>query len=106
MSCLRKAIRQIRTGFWKKLYFTSSHIDACAWVFGQKQNRNHDSTTVYTGLGSRWLLPLRKTEDTDERKAFCNDWEDKRKIETRAVGDTRKRVSEMFRGLEKSLTWV
>ena len=32
---------------------------------------------------------------------FCVDWGDKRKIETLAVDDTKKRVSEMFRGLEK-----
>ena len=30
--------------------------------------------------------------------------EDKRKIETEAVGDTKKIISEMFRGLEKTLT--
>ena len=39
---------------------------------------------------------LTKPEDTDERK-------DKRKIEKTAVGDTKKRFSEMFRGLEKTL---
>ena len=27
-------------------------------VFGQKQNRNHASTTVFTRLGPRWLFPL------------------------------------------------
>ena len=48
------------------------------------------------------LFPLPKTEDTDLRKAFCFDWGDQRKIETRAVDDTKKRVSEVFRGLEKS----
>ena len=35
-------------------------------------------------------------------KAFCYDWRDKRKIETGAVGDTKKRVSEVFQGLEKN----
>ena len=50
---------------------TRSHIDAYAWVFGQKQNRNHASITVFTGLGLRWLFPLPKTEDLDESKAFC-----------------------------------
>ena len=37
-----------------------------------------------------------KTEDNDERKAFCNDCGDKRNIETAAVGDIKKRVPEMF----------
>ena len=32
---------------------------------------------------------------------FSYDWGGKRKIETVAVGDTKKRVSEVFRGLEK-----
>ena len=81
----------------------SSHIDACAWVFSQKQNRNHASTTVFTGIGPRWLFSLPKTEDTDERKTFCYDWGDGRKTETGAVGDTKQRVSEVFRGLEKTL---
>ena len=75
--------------------------DACAWVFRQKQNCNHVSTTILTRLGCSWLFPLPKTEDSDERKMFCVDWGDKRKIETLAVDDTKKRVSEMFRGLEK-----
>ena len=46
---------------------------------------------------------LPKTEDTDERKAFCYDLGDKRKIKTGAVGDTKKLVSEVFRGLENTL---
>ena len=53
---------------------------------------------VFTGLGPCWLFPLPKTEDTDERKAFCYDWGDNRKN-----GDTKKRVSEVFQGLEKTL---
>ena len=44
---------------------------------------NHASTTVFTGLGIRGPFPLTKTEETDERKAFDNDWGDKIKIETR-----------------------
>ena len=49
-----------------------------------------------------FLFP--KTEDTDERKAFCYDWGDKTEIRTEAVGDAKKQVSELFRGLEKTLT--
>ena len=45
---------------------------------------------------------LPKTEDTDERKTVCYDREDKRKIETGAVGDTIRRVSEVFREMGKN----
>ena len=66
----------------------------CLWVFGQKQNRKcWASTNVFTGLGPREPFPLLKTEDTDERKALCYDWGDKRKIETGAIGDTKKHLS-------------
>ena len=58
-------------------------------IIGQKQNRNHVFTTVFTRLGTRWLLPLLKTENINERKAFCYDWGDKRKIKTGAVSDTK-----------------
>ena len=64
------------------------------------KNRNHGSTT---GFGPRWLFPLPKTEDTAERKVFRYDWEDKRNIETGAVGNTKRPVSEVFWGLEKTL---
>ena len=40
---------------------------------------------------------LQKTEDTDEWKAFCCDRGDKRKIETGAVGITKKLLSKKFR---------
>ena len=43
---------------------------------------------------SRWHFSLSKTEDTDGAK---------RKIETGTVGDTKKYISEVFRGLEKAL---
>ena len=44
-----------------------------------------------------------KTKDIDERKAFRYIGGDKRKIDTEAVGDTKKRVLEVFRKLEKTL---
>ena len=46
---------------------------------------------------------LSKTEDTDEIKASCYDWGDKRKMETGAIGHTKKRVLIMFWRLEKKL---
>ena len=48
-----------------------------------------------------WLFTLLKTGATDIRNAFYYDWRDKRKIETGAVGNTKKCISEEFRGLEK-----
>ena len=49
---------------------------------------------VFTAFSGRevLLLPLPKTEDNDEIKAFCYDWGDKRIIETGAVGDIKERV--------------
>ena len=57
----------------------------------------NDDADLYQKVitGPRWLFPLAKTEGTDWRKSFCYDWGDKRKIQTGAVGDTKKCVSEM-----------
>ena len=54
--------------------------------------------------GPHWLFSPSKTEDTHEKKAFCYDWLDKSKIDTGAVGDTKKHISEVFQRLEKTLT--
>ena len=48
---------------------------------------------------------LRKTEDTDERKAFCYDWGDKGKIETEPVGDT-KNVSRIGKNAGISVLYL
>ena len=76
-------------GFCTMIAHQLTYIDACAWVFGQKQNRNHALTTAFTGLGPRSLFSLPKTEDTDERKAFGYFWGDKRKIETGTVVESK-----------------
>ena len=57
-------------------------------------------STVFSGPR---LFPLPKTEDTDKRKALYYNWGDKRKIEAAAVDCNKKRVSEVFRGLVKTL---
>ena len=49
------------------------------------------------------LSSVPKTEDIDKRKTFCYNWGGKRKSETGAVGHTKKRVPEVFWGLEKTL---
>lgn len=53
--------------------------------------------SLYLILPADFYL-LSKTEDPEERKAFSYDWVDKRDIAAAAVSDTKKRVSEMFRG--------
>ena len=110
MHRLCKAIRQKRTEVWKNQSWILHHGKAPAHTLMLVRESLAKNKTLIMpqppyspDFGPRWLFPLPKTEDTDERKAFCCDWEDKRKIETGAVGDTRKRVSEVFRGLEKSL---
>ena len=67
---------------------TPAHALVLVLEFSAKKKSFHASTTVFTLLGLCWLFPLPKTKDTDERKACCNDWGDKRWIETGAVGDT------------------
>ena len=82
--------------FWAK---TTSH-GHCS---GDAENVQRQSR--FAQKGHNWwriIFPLPKTEDTDERKAFCCDWGDRRKIEAAAVGDTKKRFPEVFRGLEKN----
>ena len=106
--CATQFVRNAQNwGKTKHEFFFSSHIDACEWVFGQKQNRNHATTTVFTGLGLRRLFPLPKTErPKTERRGkesvllWLRRW---KKIETELVGDIKKPVSEVFRGLEKTL---
>ena len=67
---------------------------------------NHASASVFTGFDPPVTFFLLKTEDTDERKAFCYVCGDKKKIEAEAVGDPKNPFSEMFRGLEKMLALV
>ena len=43
---------------------------------------NHASTTVFTGLGLRWVFLLPKTKDTDKRKAYRYDWASKNRIKS------------------------
>ena len=73
----------------------------CLWVtFWPKQTCNHASTTVFTGLGPP--LTFSSSQNIIQNQGFCYNWGNKRKIETEAVGDTKKSVSEVFRGLEKN----
>ena len=67
------------------------HDNAPAYTSMHQSCRNHVSTTVFTGL---FALP--KTEDIDERNAFCYDWGDKRKIKAGAKGDTKSASQKCF----------
>ena len=80
---MREAIPQKPTELWKNQ----------SWIL------YHDNATHISML-KRKFLAKNKTEETNERKAFCCDC-DKGKIETETVGDTKNCVSELFRGLEK-----
>ena len=68
------------------------------WIRGQTLMLGRKVWPPYSpALASADFFLFPKTEDTDERKVFCYNGEDKRKIETEATGDTKKRVSEVFR---------
>ena len=66
-----------------------------------KKNHNQPPSSYSPDLAPADFFLYPKTEDTHGRKAFYYDWGDKIIIETGAVGDTEKRVSEVFRGVEK-----
>ena len=108
MRCLREAIRQKRTELWKNqsriLHYDNSpahtSMSERKFLANNKNCIDGSTTTVFIGLGPCWLFPVRKTEDTDERKAFCYD------LGEEAAGDTKKRVSKVFRGLEKLLAYI
>ena len=108
MNSCRKVVRSIRNTILKLWIIMDLHYDNAPahtsmlvrMFLGQKQNLNHASITVFT---ANFFLFPKLNANTDERKAFCYDWGDKRKIETGAVGDTRKGISEVFRVLEKLL---
>ena len=97
------------TALWKTnhgfcILTTHQLTQQCLQVrFWTKTNRNHTSTTVFPGFGPRWLFPLPKTEDMDERKAFWYDWGNKINFEIGAVGYTKKSIWEVFRRLKTTL---
>ena len=106
MRWLLEVIRQKRTEFWKNQSWILRHDNAPAHtsiLVREFLAKNKIVTTVFIGLGLRRLFPFPKTKDTNEMKVFCYDWGHKRKIETEAVGGTKKLISEGFRGLEKLL---
>ena len=75
--------------------------DTCAWVFSQKLNCNHDSTTAFAGLDPLldfFLFPKLKTSMKGKR--FTTIEEIKEKSKQELFGDTKNRVSEVFRRLE------
>ena len=74
---------------------TSSHIVSCAWVFGQKQNRYHASTNIFTGLGHRF--PKLKTPMKGKHFATIKEVKENR---NRSCWRYQK---EVFLGLEKTL---
>ena len=57
-------------GFYTMITHQLTHIDACTWVLGQKQNRNHASTTVFTGFGPCYFFLFPKLKATMKWKRF------------------------------------
>ena len=93
--CAKQFVRNVKNcGKTNHGFCANSHIEHI-------MNNSHASTTVFIGLGLSWPFPRLKIEATDERKACCYDWEDKSKIEIGAIGDTKRRVSEVIRGFGK-----
>ena len=105
--CEKQFIRNEQKELLKSQSWTLHHDNApvhTSLLVHEFLAKNKTAITIFSGLGAVcWLFPLHKTKDTDERKAFFYHWGDKRKIETGAIGDTKKRVSEVFRELEITL---
>ena len=83
MRRLRKAQRQKRTELWKKESFK---------FFTTNETKTAD------------LFYLIKLKTPMKRKRFATIEKIKEKVETGAVGDTKKCISGVFRVLEKTLT--
>ena len=101
---MRESIHQKCTELWNNQSWTLHHDNAPVHISMLVREFLAKKKTIITD--NRWLFPLSKTKDTDERKVFCYDWGNKRKIERGVVGDTKKRLSEGFRELEKTLASV
>ena len=110
MSRLRESIRQKRIELWKTQSWILQHDNAQAHTsmlvrefFAKNKTVIMPQPSYSLDLAPADFFLFPKTEDTGERKAFCYDWEDKLIVETGAVGDTKKCVSEVFRGLKKKI---
>ena len=70
--CAKQFVRNAQSyGKTNHGFCTTKHIDACAWVFGKKQNRNRASTTILTGLGPSWLFFFPKLKTPMKGKRFA-----------------------------------
>ena len=70
-----------------------------------KPKPNHPNGKPFATIGEikeSWVYgyDIETKAQSSQWKAFCYDWVDKRTIETGNVGDTKKRISEVFWGLE------
>ena len=84
-------------GYCSKITHQLTHRCLCVWnktVIIPQPPCSPDLASAEFFLFSELKTPIKW-------KAFCYDWGDKNKIETAAVGNTKKLVSEVFRGLEK-----
>ena len=84
---------------WKR---ATSHIDACAWVFGQKRNRKYASTTVYNGLGRCWLFLFPKLKTPMKKgKRFVTIKEIKEESKEELLATTKSAFSKCFEDWKK-----
>ena len=72
MRQLHEVIHQKRPELWKNQSLILHHDNAPAHK-SMIVREFLASITVLARLEFRWLLPLPKAEDTNERKAFCYD---------------------------------
>ena len=110
MSWLREAIRLKRKELWKNQTWILHHDNAPAHTsmpvrefLAKNQTIIMPQPPYSPDLAPADFFLFPKTENTDARKAFYYDGGDKRKIESGAVGNAKKRVLEVFCGLEKTL---
>ena len=72
-------------------------MDAYAWVFSQKQNRNHTSSIVFTGRGP--LFPKPKTPMKGKRFATIEEMTEKWKQEL--LAKPKSEIQKCFGGWKK-----
>ena len=93
--------RKISYGFCIMIMHHLTHRCLCV-SFLAKNNTVIMPQPMYSprsSLGKFCYLP--KTEDSDERKTFCYDWGNERKIETRAVKLTKRAFQNRFEDWKK-----
>ena len=85
---------------------TSSHMNALAWVFGQKQIIMPQPPYSSPDLVAADFLLFPKLKTPMKGKCFAAIEKIKEKSKQKLLGDTKKGISEVFRGLQKTLAYI